>query len=573
MSVSRQRIEMYDTTLRDGTQSHNVSLSLNDKLMVAAKLDSLGVDYIEGGYPLSNARDAAFFKEIRHVRFSHARVAAFGMTRRRGTRPEADEGLKALLDSEAPVLTVVGKTWDVQVREVLQVGEQENIDMIAESVAFLARRGREVIYDAEHFFDGYAANSAYALKTLLAAQEAGATCLVLCDTNGGSLPDHVAACIDAVRPHIKVKLGIHTHNDAGLAVANTLAAIQHGAVHAQGTINGIGERCGNVDLTTVAANLAVKMNKDVLTADGLKRLTEVSRYVYEVLNLVPPDSQPYVGPYAFAHKGGMHVHAVGRVTRSYEHIDPKLVGNERRVLISELSGASGVAAKIGRKLDVAHDKALQRRLLKRLQEFEHEGYVYESAEASFELLCRKELGLYHPFWQLDHWRAVALRSADSAEPDTEVIVRLKVNGALEHHVSGGHGPVDAMANALMKALRPHYPEVDQVRLIDYKVRVIDARAATAARVRVTIEFRDELTHEIYGTVGVSENIIEASWIALVDGIEYALINHEERKRAGRREKTGDGRQKAEGKRKAQRGRRKSAGSEASGSGAQRAERA
>jgi 2-isopropylmalate synthase len=546
MSSSKQRIEIYDTTLRDGTQSHNVSLSLQDKLMIAVRLDSLGVDYIEGGYPLSNARDAAFFKEIRHFRLSHAKVAAFGMTRRRGVRADKDEGLRALLDTETPVVTIVGKTWDMQVRDVLRVSEQENLDMIAESVAFLTKRGREVLYDAEHFFDGYADNAGYALKTLLAAQEAGATCLVLCDTNGGSLPEAVGACIDAVRPRVKAKLGVHTHNDAGLAVANTLTAIQHGAVHAQGTINGIGERCGNVDLTTVAANLAVKMNKAVLHDDGLKRLTEVSRYVYEVLNLVPPDNQPYVGPFAFAHKGGMHVHAVRRVARSYEHVDPMLVGNERRVLISELSGASGVAEKIGRKLDVAHDKNLQRKLLKRLQEFEEEGYVYESAEASFELLCRKELGLYHPFWQLDHWRAVALRSAGAAEPDTEVIVRLKINGTMEHHVSGGHGPVDAMAHALMKALRPHYPEVDHVRLIDYKVRVINARAATAARVRVTIEFRDEMTHEIYGTVGVSENVIEASWIALVDGIEYSLINHEERKKRGGGKKTGGRRQKARG---------------------------
>ncbi len=537
MSESKQRIEIYDTTLRDGSQSHNVSLSLQDKVRIAARLDSLGVDYIEGGYPLSNARDAAFFKEARQLRFSHAKVAAFGMTRRRGVRADKDEGLKALLDTEAPVVTIVGKTWDMQVRDILQTSEQENVDMIAESVAFLARRGREVIYDAEHFFDGYADNKEYAFKTLLAAQQAGAACLVLCDTNGGSLPDQIGACIDAIRPRITAKLGIHTHNDAGLAVANTLTAIRHGAVHAQGTINGIGERCGNVDLTTVAANLAVKMNKAVLHDDGLRRLTEVSRYVYEVLNLVPPDSQPYVGPFAFAHKGGMHVHAIRRVARSYEHVDPMLVGNERRVLISELSGASGVAEKIGHKLDVAHDKNLQRKLLKRLQEFEEEGYVYESAEASFELLCRKELGLYHPFWQLDHWRAVALRSAGSAEPDTEVIVRLRINGTMEHHVSGGHGPVDAMTNALMKALRPHYPEVDHVRLIDYKVRVIDARAATAARVRVTIEFRDEMTHEIYGTVGVSENVIEASWIALVDGIEYSLINHEERKKGGRRQKT------------------------------------
>ncbi len=533
MTRARQRIELYDTTLRDGAQGHNVSLSLQDKLLIAGKLDELGVDYIEGGYPLSNEKDSAFFKEVAGLKLKHARVAAFGMTRRRGVRPEADEGMKALLSAGTKAITIVGKTWDLHVKDILGVSEQENLSMIADSVRHCAKNGREVIYDAEHFFDGYAANPKYALKTLLAAQDAGASCICLCDTNGGSLPERVAEFVDAIRSHISVRIGIHTHNDAGLAVANTLAAVQHGATHAQGTINGIGERCGNVDLTTVAANLAVKLGKDVLVPGGLLQLTEVSRYVYEVANLVPVDGQPYVGPAAFAHKGGMHVHAVRRASRSYEHIDPVKVGNSRRVLISELSGASGVAEKIGRKLDIEHDKSLQRRLLKRLQENESQGYVYESAEASFELLCRKELGLYHPFWELDHWRAAALRSADRKEPSTEIILKLRVDGHCEHRVSDGHGPVDAMAHALVKALRRHYPNVERVRLIDYKVRVINPRAATAARVRVTIEFLDEQTHEIFATVGVSENIIEASWIALSDGIEYKLINDEERQKTAK----------------------------------------
>ncbi|HOQ84236.1 MAG TPA: citramalate synthase, partial [Phycisphaerae bacterium] len=417
-------------------------------------------------------------------------------------------------------------TWDLHVREVLGITEKENLAMIADSVRYCVEHGREVIYDAEHFFDGYAANPEFALQTLLAAERAGASCLCLCDTNGGSLPDRVAEFIDAIRPHVKVKLAIHCHNDAGVAVANSLTAVQHGVVQVQGTINGIGERCGNVDLTTVAANLALKLDKDVLVPGGLKRLTELSRYVYEIVNQVPVDNQPYVGNSAFAHKGGMHVHAVRRVTRSYEHVDPEAVGNSRRVLISELSGASGVAEKMGKKLNVDSDKSIQRRLLKRLQDAENQGYVFESAEASFELLCRKELGRYRPFWELEHWRAVALRNG-ATEPDTEVIVKLRVNGKLEHHVSGGHGPVDAMATALIRALRDHYPAVEHVRLIDYKVRVINPRAATAARVRVTIEFRDNETHEIFSTVGVSENIIEASWIALVDGIEYKLINQED----------------------------------------------
>lgn len=522
-----QRIELYDTTLRDGTQGQNVSLSLQDKLLIAAKLDELGIDYIEGGYPLSNAKDIAFFREVRNLGLMHAKVAAFGMTRRKGTSADKDEGMKALLDAATPTVTIVGKTWDLHVKEVLGISEKENLAMIADSVRHCAKQGREVIYDAEHFFDGYAANPPYALQTILTAQEAGASCICLCDTNGGSLTERVAEFIDAIRPHLSVRIAIHTHNDAGLAVANTLAAIQHGAVQAQGTINGIGERCGNVDLTTVAANLALKLHKDVLTPGGLQRLTDASRYVYEIANQVPSDGQPYVGAAAFAHKGGMHVHAVRRIARSYEHVDPESVGNSRRVLISELSGASGVAEKMGKKLDVDHDKNLQRRLLKRLQECEDNGFVFESAEASFELLCRKELGRYHPFWDLDHWRTVAFRSGADGEPDTEVIIKLRVNGTPEHHVSGGHGPVDAMANALILALKPHYPAVEHVRLIDYKVRVINPRAATAAKVRVTIEFRDNQTHEIFGTVGVSENIIEASWMALVDGVEYKLLNDED----------------------------------------------
>jgi len=530
MTINKPHIELYDTTLRDGAQGQNVNLSLPDKLLIARRLDELGIDYIEGGYPLSHAKDVAFFKEIGSVKLKHAKIAAFGMTRRKGSKPQKDEGLQALLSAKTEVVTIVGKTWDLHVKEVLRVSEQENLNMIADSIRHCAKRGREVIYDAEHFFDGYAANPEYAIRTLLTAQEVGASCISLCDTNGGSLPERIAEYIEAIKPRLSVRIAIHTHNDAGLAVANTLAAIEHGVTQAQGTINGIGERCGNADLTTIAANLALKFDKDVLIPGGLSRLTEVSRYVYEIANLVPMDGQPYVGHAAFAHKGGMHVHAVRRVTRSYEHTDPERVGNSRRVLISELSGASGVAEKIGRKLDIAHNKPLQRKLLKRLQDYEDEGYVFESAEASFELLCRRELGLYHPFWELGHWRAVALRSARDDEPDTEVIVKLKVNGHEEHQVSGGHGPVDAMASALIHALWPHYPDVEHIRLIDYKVRVINPRAATAARVRVTIEFRDNQTHELFGTVGVSENIIEASWMALVDGVEYKLIIDEERKK-------------------------------------------
>jgi 2-isopropylmalate synthase len=536
MATRKQKIELYDTTLRDGTQGQNINLSLNDKLLIAARLDDLGIDYIEGGYPLSNPKDEAFFAEAAKQKFKHARLVAFGMTRRKNAKAAEDEGMKALLAAKTDVITIVGKTWDLHVQEVLRTSEKENLRMIEDSVRYIAKNKREVIYDAEHFFDGYFANPEYALQTLLAAQEAGASCIALCDTNGGTLPDQIAQCIDEIKPHLNVRLGVHTHNDAGMAVANALLAVQHGVSHVQGTINGIGERCGNMDLTTTAANLALKMDKKVLADDGLHKLTEVSRYIYEIANMVPMETQPYVGLSAFAHKGGMHVHAVRRLARSYEHTDPQNVGNTRRILISELSGASGVAAKIGRKLNIQEDRNLQRRLLRRMKEYEDEGYTYESAEASFEILCRRELNMYHPFWELDHWRTVALRDSEKDEPNTEVILRLKVNEHIEHHVSDGHGPVDAMANAMIRALKPHYPNVERIRLIDYKVRVINPKAATAARVRVTIEFRDEQTHEIYSTVGVSENIIEASWIALVDGIEYKLIWDEERIRKEKRRK-------------------------------------
>lgn len=528
MSTKRQRIEIYDTTLRDGTQGLGVSLSVQDKLLIAQRLDELGVDYIEGGYPLSNPKDEAFFAEAARLRFKHARLVPFGMTRRRNVKPRSDDGLKALLDAGTEVVTIVGKSWDLHVRDVLGVTEKENLAMIADSVRHCAAAGRKVIYDAEHFFDGFAANPAYALATLLAAQDAGAACICLCDTNGGTMPEQIGERLDAVRPNLSVRIGIHSHNDAGLAVANALAAVRHGATQVQGTINGIGERCGNVDLTTVIANLALKYGYAVLTDQALSKLTEVSRYVYELANMVPVENQPFVGTGAFAHKGGMHVHAVRRVAKSYEHVLPESVGNARRVLISELSGASGLAAKVGKKLDIEHDKKLQRRLLQRLKELENEGYVYESAEASFELVCRKELGLHRKFWDLEHWRSVILKVAEAHEPDTEVILKIKVNGDVQHQVADGHGPVDAMATAMTKALRGRYPNVQHIRLIDYKVRVINPRAATAAKVRVNIEFLDESTHEVYSTVGVSENILQASWEALTDGIEYKLLSDETR---------------------------------------------
>ncbi len=529
---SQRRVELYDTTLRDGTQGMNVSLSLQDKLLIATRLDETGIDYIEGGYPLSNPKDVAFFQDVRGLKLKHAKLTAFGMTRRRGLRAEDDEGMRALVAAETPVIAIVGKTWDLHVTEVLRVSLEENLAMIADSVRFCHQAGREVFYDAEHFFDGYRANPEYAVKTLLAAQEAGATRIVLCDTNGGSLPVQIAEFIDALKANISVPLAIHCHNDCGLAVANTLVAIEHGCVQAQGTINGIGERCGNVDLTTVAANLALKMDQQVLAGDGLRKLTELSRYVYEVANMLPRENQPYVGNGAFAHKGGMHVHAVRRLTASYEHIDPAAVGNTRNVLISELSGASNIAEKLGRKFDIESDRDAQRRLLLRIQDLENEGYMFEAAEASFELLCRKELGLYHPFWNLHRYMAVIVSNEGSVQ-STEAVVKLDVDGTVEHTVAEGNGPVNALSVALWKALRNHYPVIDHIKLRDYKVRVVNSRAGTAAKVRVTIEFRDEKVGEWINTVGVSENIIDASWQALTDALELKLLSEEDRARGDR----------------------------------------
>ncbi|MCL2700509.1 MAG: citramalate synthase [Phycisphaerae bacterium] len=521
-----KRISVYDTTLRDGSQAEGVSFTLQDKLLIARALDELGVDYIEGGYPLSNPKDEAFFVEIRTQPLRHAKVAAFGMTRRKGVAASADEGMAALLRSEAPVVTIVGKSWDLHVSEVLRVSEQENLDMIAESVALIAGAGREVVYDAEHFFDGFAANANYALATLRAALQAGATTLSLCDTNGGSTTERIGETVQRVVAELPgVTLGIHTHNDCGLAVANSLTAVRHGVTHVQGTVNGIGERCGNADLTTVIPNLAVKYGYDVLTPDSLARLTQTSRFIYEVANLNLRENQPFVGSAAFAHKGGMHVHAVQRVARSYEHMDPAAVGNARRILVSELSGVSNIAATVGAKFGIADDKPAQRKVLNAVTKLENEGYQFEAAEASFEVLLRRTLGgsWYRTLWELDHYRSTTLRT--NGKPVTETTVKLTVDGESWHTVAEGDGPVDSLYKALCTALWPHWPGVkDDLHLEDFKVRVVNTAAETAAKVRVVIDWRDAATGKCFGSVGVSENIIDASWLAITDAVEYKLLN-------------------------------------------------
>ena len=518
------RIEIYDTTLRDGSQGEGVNFSLQDKLQITSRLDSLGFDYVEGGYPLSNPKDAEYFHAVRDLDLEHVRVAAFGMTRRRGVSAEDDTGMRALRDSLAPVCTVVGKAWDLHVSEVLRVELAENLAMLSDSVAFLAGEGREVIYDAEHYFDGWAANPDYALSSIVAAAESGAATIVLCDTNGGRLPEEIAAGVEAAQRELNVPLGIHCHNDSDVGVANSLAAIDLGVGHVQGTINGIGERCGNADLISVVANLALKKTGyDVLRDGGVEHLAELSRYVYELSNMNFRPGQAFVGQSAFAHKGGMHVHAVNRVAASYEHVPPESVGNVRRVLVSELSGRSNIVAATTR-LRMQQDDELMASVLARVQDLENEGYQFEAAEASFDLLVKKVAGTYQPFFERIHYR-VNVETDAVEDPATEATVKLTVNEREVHVVAEGDGPVNALDTALRKALSQTFPSLKTMQLVDYKVRVINSTEGTAARVRVLIESRDP--EEAWSTVGVSENIIEASWLALVDSVEYKLYKDAE----------------------------------------------
>ncbi len=520
-----QPVEIYDTTLRDGAQGEGIAFTLEDKLAIAVKLDELGVDYIEGGYPLSNAKDESFFHEIARHTLKNSKIAAFGMTRKKGENVGDDIGIQSLENCPASVVTIVGKGWDLQAKKVLGVSLDENLRMIAESVQYLHGKGKEVLFDAEHFFDGYMENPQYSLKVLEAAAEAGACRLILCDTNGGSLEPQVEQIVADVAGQISVPLGIHTHNDTGLAVANSLAAVRAGAIQVHGTINGFGERCGNADLCVLIPNLVLKMGCRCLQGKNVNRITEVSRYVYELANLNLPLNQPYVGTSSFAHKGGMHVHAVSKESRFYEHISPEEVGNNRRVIISELSGTSNLLAK-SEKLALLNDKALVRKILKEVQDLENQGYQFETADASFDLIVRRFINRYHQFFELDHYRTVILKT-NNTPAVSEATVKLRVNGKIEHRVAEGDGPVNALDAAMRKALEPHYPAVKEMQLVDYKVRVVNTKAATAAKVRVIIESADHNHH--WGTIGVSENIIDASWKALVDSIEYKLLLSEEEK--------------------------------------------
>ena len=529
-SIPIRTISIYDTTLRDGSQGEGVSFSLEDKLAIATRLAEIGVDYVEGGYPLSNEKDAAFFREIRNRDLGNTKIAAFGMTRRRSMSAADDPGMKALLAAQTAAVTIVGKTWDFQVTEVLNATLDENLQMIGESIAHIARDA-EAIYDAEHFFDGYRANAQYAIQTLAAAVSGGAKWLVLCDTNGGSLPEDIATITAAVRDHFSgsAQIGIHCHNDCELAVANTLAGVDAGADQVQGTINGIGERCGNVDLIATIANLAIKKRGYRVMGDqSLVHLTELSRYVYDVANLPRRTNQPFVGQSAFAHKGGMHVHAINKAASTYEHINPEKVGNERRILISELSGRSNIEA-VAAEHNIEADRDLMNRILAEVVRRENEGYQYESATASFDMLVRRVAGRYTPHFDCIKYRVVAGdRDVSHHVEFAEAIIKLTVGGELRFEAAEGDGPVNALDRALGKALRRDFPQLQKLKLVDYKVRIASNGEGTAAQTRVNIISTDG--NDSWGTIGVSHNVIEASWLAIVDSVEYLL--HREIEKSG-----------------------------------------
>ena len=519
-----KKITIYDTTLRDGTQAEGISFSLEDKLKIASKIDALGVDYIEGGWPGSNPKDMEFFEKIQEKPLKFSKISAFGSTCRANTAPEEDKNLQAIIASGTKVACIFGKSWDFHVKVALRTTMDENLRMIEESISFLKENGFEVFYDAEHFFDGYKHNPEYALATLTAAEKAGAEVLVLCDTNGGTLPGEIIQIMKITAGEISTPLGIHTHNDSDLAVANSIIAVQAGAVHIQGTMNGFGERCGNCNLISVIPNLQLKAGYQCIPQDRISSLTEVSRYVSEIANQVQPNNQPFVGTSAFAHKAGIHASAVLKAAGTYEHISPELVGNKRRILVSELSGTGNLvykAQELGIDLSAANGQT--REIIERIKKLENEGFQFESAEASLELLMRKALKEYSPSFELQGFKLI-LEKQGKEEMVSEAVMKLRVEDNLVHTAAEGSGPVNALDNCLRKALEGAYPYLADVHLTDYKVRVLDEEDGTEADVRVLIESRDAKSS--WTTVGVSENIMEASWQALVDSIDYALYKYQ-----------------------------------------------
>ena len=515
------RVKIYDATLRDGAQGEGISLSVEDKLLIARRLDEIGIDYIEGGFPGSNPKDREFFKLMSREPLKHSRLVAFSSTRRAKARVDDDPGIRGLVESGAKGAAIFGKSWDLHAREVLKASLKTNLEMIEESVAFVKAAGMEVIYDAEHFFDGYKDNPEYALATLEAAERGGADWLVLCDTNGGTLTWEVEQIIREVRGRVTVPLGIHAHNDGGLATANSLVAVQLGAMQVQGTINGYGERCGNANLCSIVPTIELKMHKHCLPEASLARLTETALYVAEIANQSLDARQPYVGGSAFAHKGGMHIDAVEKHPRTYEHVDPALVGNRRRLLLSELAGRSLLLDK-AREYDVNANKDSPeiQQLFQVLRERELQGYLFEGAEGSFELLLMKAFNKHKDLFHRVGFRIIVDKMTDGTVL-SEATIKIGLGDKQVHTAAEGSGPVGALDTALRKALEQFYPEIKNIRLTDYKVRVLDEHASSSSKVRVLIESTDNET--LWGTVGVSDNIIEASWQALVDSLEYGLL--------------------------------------------------
>jgi 2-isopropylmalate synthase len=515
------KIQLLDTTLRDGMQGEGMSLSAEEKLRVAHRLDELGIDIIEAGFAESNPKELELFSLLAGERFQHADIAAFGMTRRRDSRADEDPGLRVLAGSFAPVAVLVGKTWALHLEKVVRVDREENLRMIADSVAFLVTEGKRVVYDAEHFFDGYADDPAYAVQCLLAAAESGAETVTLCDTNGGTLPPSVAAAtVEVVRSlaHMSVLIGIHCHDDAGCGVANTLAAVQAGATHVQGTMNGYGERCGNANLVSVIPSLQLKLGYECLSEAQLTTLTEASHFLDELLNFTPDPDAPYVGRNAFAHKGGMHVAGVRTDPTTFEHLDPAVVGNVRELLVSELSGKGTVQAR-AKDAGIEIDDVAARRVVERVKELEHHGYHFEAADGSFELLLRKETGEYEPLFRLESWRAIVEKRADG-RVETEATIKIWVNGERYVRTAEGNGPVHALDKALREAISEIHPHLGDIELVNFKVRILDETKGTGAVTRVLLDASDG--QDVWGSIGVSENVIEASWEALVDSLEYGM---------------------------------------------------
>ncbi len=518
-----RKIRIFDTTLRDGTQGEKVCFSAEDKLRIADRLDQFGMDYIEGGWPGSNPKDMEFFKRIKDRTFQHSKIVAFGSTRRISNAPGDDANLAAMIEADTPVVSIFGKSWLLHVREALGIEPDQNLEIITSSVEFIKQHGKEVVYDAEHFFDGYKNSAEYAIETLLAAERAGADVLVLCDTNGGTVPAELSEIVKKVRQAVTTDIGIHAHNDCELAVANTLAAVDAGCTHVQGTINGYGERCGNANLCSVIPNLQMKQSYHCIPGNQLKNLVSISRFVSEVANLNPDTKLPYVGRSAFAHKGGIHVNAVMKNEQTYEHVAPASVGNQRRVLVSDLSGKSNVHFKsdeLGIELD-KHGASVPA-IVQRLKELENDGFQFEAAEASFELLVKKMTEPWKEFFTLEGFRVIVEKNA-AGEVRSEATIRLNCNGNIEHSAAEGNGPVHALDLAMRKALRNFYPEITNIQLQDFKVRVLNEKDGTGAGVRVLIDSGQNGTS--WSTVGVSQNIIDASWQALSDSVNYYLLNN------------------------------------------------